>query len=96
MITCKTCYNRQACIEKGDIDAISGETNVTHCGSRVDEQKLSAIDLFVQMYADGIRINEPAVIYRICPKCNERHDGSCKNCAWNSVISNCGCTTFGL
>lgn len=25
-------------------------------------------------------------VYRICPKCNDRHDGSCKNCAWASCM----------
>lgn len=35
-------------------------------------------------------------VYRICPKCNDRHDGSCKNCAWASCMSNSGCTTYGL
>lgn len=35
-------------------------------------------------------------VYRICPKCNDRHDGSCKNCAWASCLSNSGCTTYGL
>lgn len=24
-------------------------------------------------------------VYKICPKCNDNHNGSCKNCAW------CGC-----
>lgn len=96
MITCKSCFLRQRCIERGDKDAISGETDVTKCHSRMDESRLSVIDLLVQMYLDGIRTNEPVYVYRICPKCNAKHEGSCKNCAWNGVISNCGCTTFGL
>lgn len=36
------------------------------------------------------------VVYRICPKCNDKHDGSCNNCAWASCITNCGCDVFGL
>lgn len=35
-------------------------------------------------------------VYRICPKCNNKHDGSCENCAWRSCMTNCGCTTYGL
>lgn len=35
-------------------------------------------------------------VYRICPKCNDKHDGSCENCAWRSCMTNCGCTTYGL
>ena len=26
------------------------------------------------------------VVYKICPKCNDKHDGSCRNCAWESCI----------
>lgn len=36
------------------------------------------------------------IVYRICPKCNDNHNNSCKNCAWASSITNCGCTTYGL
>lgn len=36
------------------------------------------------------------IVYRICPKCNDDHNGSCKNCAWAGCASNCGCTTYGL
>lgn len=25
-------------------------------------------------------------VYKICPKCNDRHNGSCKNCAWEGCI----------
>ena len=34
-------------------------------------------------------------VYRICPKCNDYHDGSCKNCAWENSCSNRGCTVYG-
>lgn len=34
-------------------------------------------------------------VYRICPKCNDSHDGSCKNCAWENSCSNRGCTVYG-
>lgn len=25
-------------------------------------------------------------VYKICPKCNERHSGSCEHCAWRGCI----------
>lgn len=34
-------------------------------------------------------------VYRICPKCNDSHNGSCKNCAWENSCSNRGCTVYG-
>ncbi len=35
-------------------------------------------------------------VYRICPKCNNDHDGSCKNCAWHGSAGMKGCTVYGL
>lgn len=30
------------------------------------------------------------VVYKICPKCNDRHNGTCENCAWwGCVIGAC-------
>lgn len=29
-------------------------------------------------------------VYKICPKCNERHNGSCEHCAWGGCIMS-GC-----
>lgn len=29
-------------------------------------------------------------VYKICPKCNEHHNGNCKNCAWRGCIGS-GC-----
>lgn len=29
-------------------------------------------------------------VYKICPKCNDNHNGNCKNCAWGGCFSgNC-------
>ena len=25
-------------------------------------------------------------VFKICPKCNDEHNGSCKNCAWHGCI----------
>ena len=33
-------------------------------------------------------------VYRICPKCNEDHNGDCKNCAWRFCQK--PCITYGL
>lgn len=35
-------------------------------------------------------------VYRICPKCNDKHEGSCEHCAWETSASNRGCTVYGL
>lgn len=35
-------------------------------------------------------------VYKICPKCNDRHNGSCENCAWRGCITFEGCSVFGL
>lgn len=35
-------------------------------------------------------------VYRICPKCGNDHDGSCKNCAWEGTAGMKGCTVYGL
>lgn len=37
-----------------------------------------------------------ATVYRICPKCNDRHNGSCENCAWRGTGGVEGCNVFGL
>lgn len=29
-------------------------------------------------------------VYKICPKCNDKHNGTCEHCAWSSAIMN-GC-----
>lgn len=41
-----------------------------------------------------VKVGEP--VYRICPKCNDKHNESCENCAWRGSLSDCGCTTYGL
>lgn len=37
-----------------------------------------------------------SAVYRICPKCNDLHDGSCKHCAWCGTGGFDGCDVFGL
>ena len=46
---------------------------------------------FAEVYADCLINNGVTIlpckvgqtVYKICPKCNDRHDGSCKHCAWS-------------
>lgn len=96
MATCETCYKRKQCIERGDMDAISGTTDTSFCGSRIDDVFVKRLNWFVKQYTNALSKNEQFYVYRICPKCNDRHSGSCEHCDWNSVISTYGCTTFGL
>jgi len=28
-------------------------------------------------------------VYKICPKCSDKHNGSCKNCAWGGCLGPC-------
>ena len=35
-------------------------------------------------------------VYRICPKCNGKHDSSCVGCAWEFSASHRGCDVYGL
>lgn len=30
-------------------------------------------------------------VWKICPKCNDRHDGSCEHCAWGPSLMPYGC-----
>jgi GH24 family phage-related lysozyme (muramidase) len=45
---------------------------------------------------DNIQKYMGQTVYRICPKCNENHNKSCKNCAWCGAVSFHGCTVYGL
>jgi len=33
-------------------------------------------------------------VFKICPKCNPRHNGSCKNCAWAGCDFHEGCSIY--
>lgn len=39
------------------------------------------------MIANHIDFQHP--IYKICPKCNPRHNGTCLNCAWRGTMNTC-------
>ena len=85
MATCVDCLNYEHCLERGDEDAINLKNGVENfrCFEPLEVCKM-LID----------HIGE--CVYKICPKCNERHDGSCANCAWNSAVFSNGCNVFGL
>lgn len=34
-------------------------------------------------------------VYRICPKCNDNHNGSCSGCAWEYSAAAHGCLIYG-
>lgn len=34
-------------------------------------------------------------VYRICPKCNDNHNGSCSGCAWEYSAAAHGCLVYG-
>lgn len=66
-------------------------------------QRLANCEQRLKYYEDleeqGKLLKLPCVVgdtvYRICPKCNDAHNGSCKNCAWENSCSNRGCTVYG-
>ncbi len=64
------------------------------------EKILTKLGEYEDLEEQGLLLKLPCrvgdIVYRICPKCNDRHDGSCKNCAWCGCSSNAGCTTYGL
>ena len=75
--------------------------NAAHC--RMDcfhKQIYEKLKHYEDMEEQGRLVVLPCkvgdTVYRICPKCNDKHDGSCENCAWRSSMTNCGCTTYGL
>lgn len=73
---------------------IQNDGSVIHIGSVAD--KLAAYE---DLEEQGKLLKLPCAVgdtvYRICPKCNDAHNGSCKNCAWENSYSNRGCTVYG-
>lgn len=85
---CSDCLNYAKCLlERKDPDAINNVeiTDRFHC--------FEALNFYEVCKALVDYVDKP--YYRICPKCNKDHNGSCKNCAWASCITSVGCTTFG-
>lgn len=74
--------------------------------TKIDMRKIGAADKlkdalgeYEDLEEQGKLLKLPCAVgdtvYRICPKCNDGHNGSCKNCAWAGSCSNKGCTTYG-
>lgn len=70
-----------------------------------EEMKIVKMSLArFQAYEDaedqGLLVRLPCklddTVYRICPKCNDKHNGSCKHCAWEGTAGWNGCTMFGI
>jgi len=68
------------------------ECAINQCFKKLAEYE----DLEEQGLLLRLPCREGDIVYRICPKCNDKHEGSCKNCAWCGCASNCGCTVYGL
>ncbi len=85
MATCKDCIDYVRCLKRGDDDAINLTEGIEIC------RGFSSKEICV-MLIDHIG----EYVHKICPKCNDRHSGSCDNCAWQSAIFANGCHVFGL
>lgn len=88
---CSDCRRYEDCRDnRQDPDAINNVEIVRgHCARCFESKDFLQHCKFLVDY-----IGKP--YYRICPKCNKDHNGSCKNCAWASCLTNCGCGTFGF
>jgi len=61
-----------------------------------NEEMLESLDAGIAVLdhlADDLFIDLPCrlgeTVYKICPKCNDKHDGSCENCAWRDCPKPC-------
>lgn len=87
---CSDCQNYEHCKnERRDPDAIKNveiTDRNSHCFKPIDfwQHCKFLVDYIGKPY------------YRICPKCNDDHNGTCKNCAWSSCLTCEGCRVFGF
>lgn len=84
-MTCKDCIDYKVCLKRGDKDALNLNEGIEEC------RGFARADVCKELIS---RIGE--TVYKICPKCNDRHNGSCENCAWRSALFSNGCDIFGL
>lgn len=84
-MNCQSCINYKECLERGDKDTHALTEGVEHLC-----RGYTPLDLCQKLVN---HIGE--TVYKICPKCNDRHDGSCENCAWATACFSNGCTVFG-
>jgi hypothetical protein len=85
MATCKDCIDYKRCLDRGDEDTINLTEGVEACLDFVSVDQCKMLVDHIGEY-----------VHKICPKCNDRHDGSCDNCAWKSACFQNGCSVFGL
>lgn len=61
---------------------------------------LEELKKYKDLEKQGLLIRLPVkvgdTVYRICPKCNDKHDSSCENCAWCRCSAARGCDVYGL
>ena len=90
-MTCKDCIHYDMCSGVTPTDLDSDVFDYCREG-RTDE--IPDIEERCSSFKDRNRFIElpckvEQMVYKICPKCNEGHSGSCKNCAWR------GCLGYG-
>lgn len=79
--TCKDCVHFEVCELKRNhyyLGKPIGEVNDAEFACRHFKNKLRFVAL-------PCKIGD--TVYKICPKCNDDHNGSCKGCAWNGCLS---------
>ena len=84
-MTCKDCIDYKLCLNRRDQDALNLNQGVEGC------RGFAEVEVCKELVS---HIGE--IVYKICPKCNDRHNGSCENCAWRNASFLYGCDVFGL
>lgn len=84
-MTCKDCIDYKRCLKRGDKDTLNLNEGMEEC------RGFASVDVCKELIS---HIGE--TVYKICPKCNDQHNGSCENCSWRSAIFTNGCNVFGL
>lgn len=67
---CKNCIHHDVCTIV-EVTANQEELNDFYCEDYKNRQQIIELPCLVG-----------DMVYKICPKCNENHNGSCKHCAW--------------
>ena len=91
-----TKYYYPKCFEK-----CGGNGNSANCNScELEDMICEKLGRYEDLEEQGLLLRLPCkvgdTVYRICPKCDNDHDGSCKNCAWEGTAGMKGCTVYGL
>ena len=91
-----TGYYYPKCFEK-----CGGNGNSANCNScELEDMICEKLGRYEDLEEQGLLLRLPCkvgdTVYRICHKCDNDHDGSCKNCAWEGTAGMKGCTVYGL